>query len=375
MPPLYSIALTRDSDGNVDVTALNRIDGQADTYRPMAPATGDLVAMAYAGDTVIDAVPVAFPSSYVSENFVGDTMDMALVESGTLDSATARIFMDATTVPDRIDIVDSSEAVLASITDFPQSDPFESRRKRPFNDYPWIELLEETDTHPIITELSASGLWTLSDDNIASLKNALDAMPRRLVSAIDTLGVGLLERAGMTYGGHVFLDLDALDFEPGRLLLLLTHEAGHAYHNVSASVAGGSFSEWESQWPASITSAVRDTHEKMGLDKDVLTFWSSLHQSAVSAGIASNYRGAGAPALSGPAMLNGFVTSYASERLLDDFADTVVIANFRTIQQLSPAFSSSTCSSYQLGLDLERLTSLAYIKLRLVQPDARHRTR
>ena len=367
MPPLFAITLSQGSDDGLSVDEVNYIAGKADTYRPAAARTGELVAIAYSGESVIEAVPVSFPSSYVSEQFVGNTMEMALVESGTLESATARIFIDATTEPDRIDIVDASQSVLASITDFPSGADSAALRKQPFSDYPWIDLLDETDTHPIITELSASGLWTLSDENIAKLKNALDAMPRRLVSAIDTLGVALLSRPGITYGGHVFLDLDALDFEPGRLLLLLTHEAGHAYHNVSASVAGSSFAEWEAQWPASIISAVRDTHDNLGLDKDVLAFWASLQQSAVNAGISSNYRGADAPALSGTSMLNGFVTDYASERLTDDFADTVVIANFRAIQQLAPAFSSETCSSYQLGLDLGRLRSLAYIKLRLVQ--------
>ena len=367
MPPLYALTLSR-ADGGALLLELDGVWPSAQgVVRPLSRMTGEYIALAYAGDTIVDAVPVSL-SVPTPHDFASD----GTLESLVLDSV--QIQIDATDSPTRIDIVDSSLSVLASVDSLPTVTRATHSRiagDALFPQYPWIDVLSADDTSPVHDAGAPNGVITLQPDELQLVGSMLDRMPARLVGAIDTLAFSDIEAPGLAWGGHVIIDTDSLrNPRPGRLYWVLVHEAGHAYHNASGLVGGRDFGSWSVDWPNSILMAVRETHRKLGIDRDVLSFWSELHESAVDANLATQYQGEGATAIDSP-YYSGFVTGYASSILPEDFADTVAIANFKTVKEFSPGLTAQTCTHFQTKgaakSEITQFDALAYAKVRLVE--------
>ncbi|MEE9321980.1 MAG: hypothetical protein V3U76_16155 [Granulosicoccus sp.] len=354
------------SDGSIKVDDVSYLHEQEGVYRPLARKTGEFVALAYSGGDIVDAVPISFMVKNAEEQ-----IELGLPELSAVDIINVQL--NATGAIDRIDVVDNQMIVKASLVDFPTENRSRARfGQRLLTRYPWIDILGAQDRNSLIDAAAPSGLMTLNSDELSSLEALLDKMPRRLVSAIDTFGVGSLSAPGLANAGHVFIDTAMFgNSERGRLYWVLVHEAAHAYHNLSGYGSGAEFSEWASEWPAHVVAAVRQTHSQFGFERDVLTFWQRLHEAAVDENLAPAYTNSDTPLSLTDPYREGFVTEYSSKNLTEDFADTVAIANFEQVQKLSPQLSANTCSSYQLNglanIPINQFTALAYAKLRLVQ--------
>lgn len=367
MPPLYILDLTRAQDGTVSVKQVDYISGLADTYRPIGSLSGDYLALGFTGDVLVDAVPVHFPENYLAESF-DENLEYLDSSSGSLDNVFTRVSVDATQALDRIDIVDRSMNTVASVDNLPAAVDLTGRSTRPFSNYPWIDLMDESDLEQWQNQQNdVFSVVGLNTSELAQVEQVLDLMPRRLVSAIDSLGFGTLSTSGLTMGGYVLIDQKLLNLRPGYLFHILAHEAGHAYHNASADVGGETnYPEWLGSWPAQTRQQIALTHKQFGFDRDLLTFWAKLQSEAVSSGTASAYtndRSASLP----DAHRQGFVTAYAGSNIYDDIADTVAIANMNLTRSLSPELSSIACTYYQGTPELSREDALAYLKIRVVE--------
>lgn len=367
MPPLYALTLSRADDTSLSLTVDAVWRSITGAVRPLSSMTGDYLVLAYDGDTIVDAVPVGFT--------VATPHDFDGAGAGeTLQLDEVQVQIDASTPLTRIDVIDQTASVLASVDTLPAVDTTPDRRSvgsALFSNYPWIDVLSAGDTSPVHDVGAPNGVMSLSDEELELIESLLDRMPPRLVSAIDTLAFSDIGSAGHAWGGHVIIDTDTLDNpERGRLYWTLVHEAGHAYHNASGYVGGRDFGSWSVQWPPAALAAIRETHRKLGIDRDVLALWADLHASAVDANLAEDYRGERAPPVASP-YYSGFVSGYGSSALQEDFADAVALANFLVVKELSPMLSAVTCTHFQVKgaarSPISEFDALAYAKLRLVE--------
>lgn len=378
MPPLLSVELSRDVNGSIFIDTIERVPSVVGAHRPWSAIEGDLAAVAYQGDQVVDAALVSFTSEFSTmhgddeEDQSGSRQPVAATQ---IDLSSVVVHIDASEMVDRVDIVDTALNVLASTSNIPaQAEPNSRIRTGIFPNQPWIRLLEPS--YQLPDGISSENLKAATFEDIEVLRRALDTMPIRLQQSVHT--VGFLTRPdklepGYTTGGTVFLRPST----PYKMTGTFVHEAGHAYAKLSQKLSGsldidtGSFQGYDA-WPVSIRTTLQTAHDEMGfgLFENVVTYWAELHARAEKQGLAKPY---GTALLNLDAYRNGFVTSRARDKLEEDFADTIRVANIQTMSTAGNGsdtagdYKADACRAYNNLTKLEKETALAYVKLQLVR--------
>jgi len=373
MPPLLELEISRDQNGNINIDNVESIPSVIGAYRPWSTLEGNLAAVAYQNDRVVDATLISFTAELsVAINESSEVVNASSIQDGAeIELSNVIVHIDATQAIDRIDVVNPQGVVLASHDNTLTSNLRNvMNRNKPFSNQPWIRLLSLSDTKNLPAYLANESIDFMSTQEIATIQKALNDMPLRLKQSISSIGI--LEEPGVDFFGYAFDATIYLKREQTsplyRMTGTLTHEAGHTYGELSVELAN--FISDVSQWPEPIRIALVKTHEDLGLDAfdSVIDLWAELHENAVENDLASEYGTPGVTDLN--AYEKGFTTGYSSETVKEDFADTVRVANIYAMSDSTALIRGDAkahiCREFQSAAILEKEMALAYIKLQLV---------
>ncbi len=306
---------------------------------PVPALAGELMAVAYDGDTVLEAVPVAFPTTATKEG--KDAAGEPFEEDLALDEATATVWLHAASRVDRVVVMDVAGNTLVEIEDdaLPKAQAASMRgglgqaeaalvEDGIALDFPGIQFLspgEEALLPKVLqNEIEAVVLLDLSMDE--PLTEALNAIAPKARGAMSTVAVVKMKETndglttlGIASGQAFILNADIFQ-ETGEVTRTVVHENAHNYTYVlNAAVANGSEL---SAWPSDVQEAAKKTIEGFRLAGGITQVMGDLQSTAVSLGLGLDYQGANWTKLSDSAANDGgFATHYGSKKANEDIAE------------------------------------------------------
>ena len=372
MPPLYRMRVTR-SGSAFTLEAVEYLPSMNGAHRPLVAVGGEHLLVARSGTVVVDVVPVQVPTSYVAEGFDEDFTATGGEEIATTDGFTD-VFVDASEAFDTVELVAEDGTVVASLDAMDLTSPGggDAQISQPFPAAPWVELLGSRDFTRLPSGMVAGAVVDLPplSDAQRYLAEALELMTPRLRSSVTAVGIAPLNPGvvGIAYGGVLILSDTLLDRDRPHIHVakVFAHEAAHTFTAASAFVDFTRYPEWRAPWPNELISSLEETHREFGFERDVRTFWATLHETAVQADKAVPYLGADWSGFS-EYLENGFVNDYAGSSVSEDIANTVEVASLPSSTRMSPTLSSDVCNAFVAGEELDSRYVLLYIKLRLVE--------
>ncbi|HSU41255.1 MAG TPA: hypothetical protein VLJ38_16880 [Polyangiaceae bacterium] len=378
----YRLDLTRAADGTLSASGVELIDS---AQYPLPSLSAEYLAVGYAGNTVVSAVPLAFPETAIR---VGFSAGVPVHQTLELTDSTATVFVKADASLDRIAVVASSGQLALELraADLPErtaqshwgvqaaeaptgrsQEPI-SREQLAFR-YAHIRFLTAGDDKVLPAALLSGGFVisptsTMNDtiaDGIAKLAPALLSSVQML--AVVRFPQGSTEATsvlGQALGAQLVLNADMM--QDPEMPLTIVHEITHSFTFLSEAAATSNTKDL-SAWPVDVRNFALELVKRFRLVKGLPDVWSELHDSGVKAGYASPYTGNGNAWMSLTdlaARAGGFASPYGSTSEWEDMAEYVGST------QAPTATTPGICPSFAGGGQVTPDVSIPYAKLVLL---------
>ena len=390
--PMWRIDLVG-SANEATVQSIGRITVSAGAAMPRPALGGEYLVISYAGDVVVEAVPLHFATStaLLGAGPDGETFELEV----PVDSAPAAVFMRADPSVDRIEVVSASGEIAETIT----ADELPTTTMRTSDllgsEYDHIAFLEagEESMLPAVlfdeyvanivdpdAELAGQVLDGLADIAPATagavsqiaIVDMIDYGCRALSSACereepqapnfcDERGVAFEDESGQrlpsgwilgaAIGSTLFLNVETM--ESSRYTMV--HEVTHCLNNLLDATAANA---GESLWTADVRAAAAETIDGNRLGVGLTQVWSRAHGTAADAGVAGAYFGDQWCAKSmSEAYDAGFASPYGGKHPKEDIAEL-------TAKVQAKGAEASVCQSLQTsGSELSEDHAIVYAKL------------
>lgn len=347
--------------------------------RPVPHLAGELVALAWDGELLREAVPVGFPTSALFEG--EDATGLPFSNDVPLDEATATVFLRDDPRVDRVEVVDVAGNVLVALEGdaLPRS-PASATEGLVAEaelalvedgialEFPGIQFLSpgEEEQLPKALRDAIEEIVLLDLGMDEPLAEALRAIAPKARGAMSTVAVVKMPKSadGLTTlgiaSGQAFV-INAAQFdEPGQVERIVVHENAHNYTylvNAAASAASDL-----GEWPETVQSAVKDTLAGFRLAGGISDVVASLQSTAVGMDLGLAYQGGAWTTLSDAAATEGgFATPYGSRNERED------IAELTQRVQAPDTFGTPLCAALAgAGTPFPDALVLPYAKLRLL---------
>lgn len=347
--------------------------------RPVHSLNGDILAVGYAGDTIVAATPVTFPNELrVAARSENGSVRSALA----VETSHASAFLPWSEALTHVQLLDAAGSEIASV-DVPREGTLKGKvlalTQREFDaKFPEIDFIDASDTSfvlpPDLVEDYSASLAEATPEVLEAVAIGLDLLAPATRAAtttiiavhFDNLGVNASGQVvlGLGGAGEIYLNADFADpalAERGLSLSIeelprvIVHEATHNFVTlVEASALG---ERWLTPWPSEAQQMARALVDQHRLAHGLLDYWRAIHVSAESAGLAGPY-GPRPPSTPLPELLTeGFATDYAPSSVQEDIAELV------TEVQMERSEPSPVCQFFaRQGGGLTAEASLLYTK-------------
>jgi hypothetical protein len=307
--------------------------------RPVPHLAGELVALAWDGDVLREAVPVAFPTSATFEG--EDDAGQPFSNDVPLDEATTTVFLREDPRVDRIEVTDVGGNVLVSLEgDALPKSPDAAAQGHTAQaelalvedgialEFPGIQFLSpgEEELLPKALRESIEEIVLLDLSMDEPLAEALRAIAPKARGAMSTVAVVKMPKSadGLTTlgiaSGQAFV-INASQFDkPGEVERTVVHENAHNYTYLVNAAASASSDL--AKWPDAVQAEVKKTLSEFRLAGGISDVVASLQDTAVGMGLGLAYQGSAWTMLSeGAATDGGFATPYGSRNEREDIAE------------------------------------------------------
>lgn len=347
--------------------------------RPVPHLAGELVAIAWDGDTLREAVPVGFPTTATFEG--EDANGEAFGDEVALDEATATVFLHADPRVDRVEVVDVAGNTLVTVEgDALPKAPDKAAQGATAEaelalvedgialEFPGISFLSpgEEDRLPKALRDAIGEIVLLDLSMDEPLAEALRAIAPKARGAMSTIAVVKIPPSddGLTTlgiaSGQAFVINESVFASSSEVLRTVVHENAHNYTYLVNAAANAS-SKLES-WPAEVQASVKKTLDGFRLAGGISDVVASLQSTAIGMGLGLEYQGKAWTMLSDPAANDGgFATHYGSVSPNED------IAEFTQRVQAPSAAKTALCDTLRAAPEpMPDALVLPYAKLRLL---------
>lgn len=307
--------------------------------RPVPHLAGELVAIAWDGDVLREAVPVAFPTSATFEG--QDAAGEPFTTDVALDEATATVFLHDDPRIDRIEVTDVAGNVLVSLEDdaIPRTPDAQTQgavgeaQLALVEDgialqFPGISFLSpgEESRLPKALQDAIEEIVLLDLTMDEPLAEALSAIAPKARGAMSTVAIVKMPKSddGLTTlgiaSGQAFVINESVFAEASEVKRTVVHENAHNYTYLVNAAANAS-SKLEA-WPADVQTAVKKTLDGFRLAGGISDVVASLQSTAKGLGLGLDYQGKAWTALDDAAAnAGGFATKYGSVSPNEDIAE------------------------------------------------------
>jgi len=359
--------------GAIRVAAVARVT-LAGNAAPVPSLGGDHVAAAYAGDRVLSATLVRFPSS-VHQN---GERDGGRVESDVpITKSSVTVFVAAGA--DRVEVLDKQNVVVASVpreqlapqrarvdlklTPRNAPAPLPSALAQP--QWAHIRFLDASDTLPAaFVEAGWKSAIELDATLADALAKRLGDVPPAALAAITTIGIISTPTPGNnagTAGGTILLGKKAVLEN----ITTLPHESAHAFANLVDDPTNG---DAEAKWSPEVRAKGAELHERFAAAGGLTQAWSGLQQSGAELGLAGDYAGAGWSSMTHDAAnAAGFAYNYGAVGAPDDLATYVETLQTHRIHQDLDGELYACAAIRSSGTEFPVKLAIPYAKIKLLE--------
>jgi len=328
------------SAGNLEVHTSPLINVARD-QAPGASLAGDLMLVSYASGRVHEAMPFGMPRRALVESWTAAGMDGVSIP---LDRSALALFLDASVPLDRIEVLDESGTVVASVASdaipqlstegFPvpsvhvlSTGPTRYAFNQLVDEYPQIAFFDPDggDAVPIAYAVRQSirELVPISEEGAGNLLRALKRVPSATLSAIRGVGIAKFTDqnvGGLSFGSSLFVS-HLIEKDTNKSVETIVHEGTHTFQYL---VDGDLETElWNPEaWPPDVRAAAAETIGKYALEAGVTRVWAGLHKTGVGAAVAGPYLDSGwMAATDEEAAASGFASAYGAKDAGEDMAE------------------------------------------------------
>lgn len=378
----YRLDLARDAGGALSASEVELIDS---AQYPLPSLSAEYLVVGYAGDTVLSAVPLAFPVTAIS---MGTSNGVPVHHTQELTDSTATAFVPAEPSLDRIAVVSPSGGVALELgpdelperpaedhwglqsAEGPSSRTAEaiSQQQLAFR-YAHIRFLTAGDDK-LLPPALLSGGFVISPTNAMNdtIADGISKLAPAMLSSVQMLGVvrfpqGSVEATsvlGQALGAQLVLNADLM--QDPEMALTVVHEITHSFTFLSEAAATTNTKDL-SAWPVEVRDAALGLVKRFRLVKGLSDVWAQLHDSGVNAGYAMAYTGSGNAWMSlsdSAARAGGFASPYGSTSEWEDLAEYVGST------QAPTATTPGICPVFAGGGQVTPALSIPYAKLALL---------
>lgn len=382
--PFYRVELQRTVDGALHWVQVRNLEL---TRQPLPALNAEYLAVAYAGDSVVAAVPVAFPQTALGFGRVDGVPTHTRLP---IAEPLSTVFVPADPSVDRITIVaPPATSVLelkqgdlpAASTDkaLPPLGSFGQARQPLSRDellakYDGVAILEPADEKLLPKDVVGGGSIVATTEQMNdTISDGLSALGPNMLGTVQTLAVmkwpegsPLSELSGYATGSTLALNVEYMG-DDAEMVTTIVHENAHNLEDLADAAAGVSSLYALGAWDEKLAAASKAVVQQYHLVQGLVSAWRDLHKTGLSKGYTTDYSN-DVPTPSKPAAgltddvarSEGFATQYGSTSAWEDLAEYVGTVQARTdlVPGICPLFAGAGSLTPAIAIPYAKLTLL-----------------